>query len=74
MNQSNGLPDRKKIILKKFLFLILIIIAPKAYAWEGMATPMLHVEGRNLKDSHGNTVILHGFAQTYIHIGPIHPV
>lgn len=36
-----------------------------AYAWVGSATPQLHVEGRNLKDPHGNTVILHGFAQTY---------
>jgi len=27
--------------------------------------PQLHVEGSNLKDSNGNTVILHGFAQTY---------
>lgn len=35
------------------------------YAWEGMATPKLHVEGRNLADPHGNVVKLHGFAQTY---------
>lgn len=34
-------------------------------AWEGMPTPKLHVEGRYLKDPHGNTVNLHGFAQTY---------
>jgi beta-xylosidase len=27
--------------------------------------PRLHVEGRFLKDPHGNTVNLHGFAQTY---------
>lgn len=55
----------KKIILKKYLFLILIIIAPNANAWVGSATPRLHVEGQNLKDPHGNTVVLHGFAQTY---------
>ena len=34
-------------------------------AWEGMAMPELHVDGRYLVDSHGNVVNLHGFAQTY---------
>ena len=34
-------------------------------AWEGMPTPQLRVEGRFLKDPHGNIVNLHGFGQTY---------
>ena len=55
----------KKITLKKYLFLILILIVPNVYAGVGSAMPQLHVEGQNLKDPHGNTVILHGFAQTY---------
>jgi beta-xylosidase len=48
-----------------FLFFLLIGSLGNANAWVGMPTPRLHVEGRNLKDPHGNTVILHGFAQTY---------
>jgi len=52
--------------VKVFLLLILLISSiGNANAWIGMPTPRLHVEGRNLKDPHGNTVILHGFAQTY---------
>lgn len=47
------------------LFILLIGFVGNAKAWIGMPTPRLHVEGRNLKDPHGNTVILHGFAQTY---------
>ncbi|MDP4208819.1 MAG: family 43 glycosylhydrolase [Bacteroidota bacterium] len=34
-------------------------------AWIGSPTPRLHVEGRYLKDPHGNIVNLHGFGQTY---------
>ena len=34
------------------------------YAFEGMPTPPLHVEGRYLKDPHGNAVNLHGVAIT----------
>ena len=34
-------------------------------AWEGMNMPALHVEGRYLKDAAGNTVLLHGYAQTF---------
>lgn len=47
------------------LFILLIGFIGNANAWIGMPTPRLHVEGRNLKDPHGNTVVLHGFAQTY---------
>lgn len=35
------------------------------WAWEGMDMPRLHVDGRYLKDPHGNIVTLHGFAQTF---------
>lgn len=35
------------------------------FAWEGMAMPKLHVDGRYLKDTTGHIVNLHGFAQTY---------
>ncbi len=34
-------------------------------AWEGMAMPRLHVDGRHLKDENGNVVKLHGYAQTF---------
>jgi beta-xylosidase len=47
-----------------FLFCILFSVG-NANAWVGMPTPQLHVEGRYLKDPHGNMVNLHGFAQTY---------
>ncbi len=40
-------------------------LAHTANAWIGNAMPRLHVDGRYLKDTHGNTVNLHGFAQTY---------
>ncbi|MCM1355966.1 MAG: glycoside hydrolase family 5 protein [Staphylococcus sp.] len=36
-----------------------------ALAWPGMDMPELHVDGRYLVDGAGNTVNLHGFAQTY---------
>jgi beta-xylosidase len=53
---------------KRFLFFVLFILLfnnAKLSAWIGMPTPRLHVEGRYLKDTHGNIVNLHGFAQTY---------
>lgn len=34
-------------------------------AWEGMPLPRLSVEGRYLKDPHGNIINLHGYAQTF---------
>ena len=33
------------------------------FAWQGMSTPPLHVDGRWLKDPVGNNVILHGWMQ-----------
>jgi beta-xylosidase len=51
---------------KHIFFLFLFVVScSNAFAWIGMPTPNLHVEGRNLKDAHGNIVVLHGFAQTY---------
>ncbi len=44
---------------------IMLIQTVDLYAWEGMSMPRLHVEGRYLKDPHGNIINLHGFAQTY---------
>src|SRR5574344_301977 len=34
-------------------------------AWTGQPVSQLHVDGRYLKDTQGNIVDLHGFAQTY---------
>ena len=50
---------------KTLIAFFLIIFFVNAFAWEGMPMPRLQVEGRYLKDPHGNIVNLHGFAQTY---------
>jgi beta-xylosidase len=55
----------KRIFLFFSLFALFIIMNNKSFAWEGMPTPRLHVDGKHLKDPHGNIVKLHGFAQTY---------
>jgi Beta-xylosidase len=55
----------KKYALKAAVAFLIFIFAVNVKAWIGMPTPRLHVEGRNLKDPHGNAVNLHGFAQTY---------
>jgi beta-xylosidase len=47
------------------ILIFLFIFSNWTNAWEGMPTPRLHVDGKHLKDPHGNTVLLHGFAQTY---------
>lgn len=51
--------------LKTILYIVLLFSSIAASAWEGMAMPQLHVEGRYFKDPNGNIVNLHGFAQTY---------
>ncbi len=51
--------------LKTILYIVLLFSSITASAWEGMAMPQLHVEGRYFKDANGNIVNLHGFAQTY---------
>lgn len=51
--------------LKKILLIFIICLLPfHLFAWTGMATPALHVEGRNLKDPNGNNVLLHGVHMT----------
>ncbi|MDD4992895.1 MAG: family 43 glycosylhydrolase [Paludibacter sp.] len=54
----------KNLRLTIFSLISLLSTVP-VFAWQGMPTPQLHVDGRNLKDPHGNIVKLHGFAQTY---------
>ncbi|MDD3162352.1 MAG: cellulase family glycosylhydrolase, partial [Bacteroidales bacterium] len=50
---------------KTLLVGLLLFLSFSSLAWEGMPMSRLHVEGRYLKDPHGNIVNLHGFAQTY---------
>lgn len=53
----------KKLI--RFTIVILVLTIPcRLFAWPGMPTPALHVEGRYLKDPCGNKVLLHGVAMT----------
>ncbi len=55
-----------KTKLTRLLFSVLFLATTMhIHAWIGSATPQLHVDGRYLKDPHGNKVLLHGFAQTY---------
>ncbi|MTK53237.1 family 43 glycosylhydrolase [Paludibacter sp.] len=52
--------------LKSLLLLVwLVAFTSHVSAWVGSPMPRLHVDGRYLKDTHGNIVNLHGFAQTY---------
>src|SRR5574344_2172600 len=55
----------KHHVLKAILVGIVLSSSFNSAAWVGSAMPELHVEGRYLKDVHGNIVNLHGFAQTY---------
>nr|WP_321408607.1 family 43 glycosylhydrolase [uncultured Carboxylicivirga sp.] len=55
--------------MKKSTFILLVFLQffttiQNTLAWDGMATPKLHVDGRYLKDVHGNIVNLHGVAIT----------
>ncbi|MBK5720333.1 family 43 glycosylhydrolase [Dysgonomonas sp. Marseille-P4677] len=51
---------------KKSNALIIIIIAAISLQLSAQTKlPSLHIDGRYLKDTHGNIVNLHGFAQTY---------
>ena len=53
-----------KKTLKLLVFLTLIGLFPvEIFAWQGMPTPALHVDGRWLKDPNGNNVMLHGWFQ-----------
>jgi hypothetical protein len=58
--------NRKKNLFSMFLLVIMMWTSTiKLYAWEGMAMPRLHVDGKHLKDENGNVVKLHGYAQTF---------
>ncbi|MFW5725852.1 MAG: hypothetical protein ACOCX0_05330 [Bacteroidota bacterium] len=50
---------------KLFVLLFLVFETFNLMAWEGMPLPPLKVEGRYLKDPHGNIINLHGYAQTF---------
>ncbi len=54
-----------KKLLKLSILVFCLFFITDLHAWVGMPMPRLHVEGRYLKDPHGNIVNLHGFAQTY---------
>lgn len=56
---------KKKVITRFLLVSLITLYAVTSYAWVGMPMSKLHVDGRYLKDTHGNIVNLHGFAQTY---------
>ena len=46
------------------MLMALTLLPAGLWAWPGMETPPLHVEGRYLKDACGNTVNLHGVGIT----------
>lgn len=52
-------------LLRQLFVTLSLLSAISSMAWPGMEMPVLHVDGRFLKDSGGNIVNLHGFAQTY---------
>ncbi|MBN1133163.1 MAG: endo-1,4-beta-xylanase [Bacteroidales bacterium] len=54
-----------KFVRSFALFGLLVLFPLRVTGWIGMPTPELRVEGKNLVDSHGNKVVLHGFAQTF---------
>jgi len=56
---------KSKHSVKPLILGALLMASCELFAWIGMPTPALRVEGRQLKDPHGNVVLLHGFAQTY---------
>jgi hypothetical protein len=50
--------------LALLVFIAIIRVFPvEIFAWEGMPTPPLHVEGNKLKDPTGKDVLLHGWMQ-----------
>jgi len=50
--------------MKKITFLaVILFFTVKIFAWQGMPTPPLHVDGRWLKDPTGKNVLLHGYMQ-----------
>jgi hypothetical protein len=55
----------KKIHSITFLLFFLLFQPFLTFVWSDTMLPQLHVGGKNLKDPKGNTLVLHGFAQTY---------
>jgi beta-xylosidase len=55
---------KKSILIKAIVIIYIFSVSSNASAWMGGSTPKLHVEGRYIKDNHGNTVNLHGVAMT----------
>lgn len=54
---------RIKFILNSGFLILILIQTLSTQAWEGMPTPPLHVEGNQLKDPTGKSVLLHGWMQ-----------
>ena len=56
----------QNVLTKKILIMLVLVCHTfTLMAWEGMPLPRLHVDGRYLKDPHGNIINLHGYAQTF---------
>lgn len=53
----------KKSLIAVFSLFVLFFIPVEVFAWQGMPTPPLHVEGRWLKDPTGKNIMLHGWFQ-----------
>jgi hypothetical protein len=51
---------KKKLLI---FFMVVGVFPVQMFAWQGMSTPPLHVEGRYLKDPCGNNIALHGWMQ-----------
>ena len=47
---------RKNLFIMILLAIVMWASTIKLYAWEGMAMPRLHVDGKHLKDENGNIV------------------
>src|SRR5690606_38030317 len=54
-----------KPFFQRLIIVMLVLWSCILHAQTSSSLPRLHVDGRYLKDSHGNKVNLHGFAQTY---------
>ena len=57
----------KRLKFLKYLCLSVLLsiclFSGETFAWEGMPTPQLHIEGNKLKDPTGKEVLLHGWMQ-----------
>jgi len=55
--------QRSKVICTWSVIAVALAFTMSANAYQGMAMPKLHVNGRNLQDTNGNNVLLHGYMQ-----------